>query len=119
MTKRAKCPKCHRDTWSEKWGCSACGYTATPWKMSVREAKARADASGDKRQKKRIAHADAKNRGDYKGPVAIFQPTAEELAEQAVGVVTSGSMRLRAKPGETCPTCNRKVPKRRKADAAD
>ncbi len=61
-----------------------------------------------------------------------FQPSAEELAGQADGpkiedsdtvvvTVTSGinaagrvvEVISNPRPGETCPTCNRKVPKRR------
>ena len=109
MAKRAKCPKCQRDTWSEKWlQCSSgdCLYAGskTFGEVAVKKAKARADAAGDKRQQKR----------------KTFAPTAEEVREQGpAGVVTSGSMRLRPLPGEKCPTCNRKVPKRRKADATD
>ena len=100
--KRQSCPKCKRDTWSEKWKvCTSCGASDYQFVATAKAALARADAAGDKRQQKRKT----------KTLMETFAPTAEEVREQ--GGVTSGSMRLRPLPGEKCPTCNRKVPPRR------
>ena len=168
MAKRAKCPKCGCDAWSEKnQQCSACGSGWTPYPaQSIREhsdpnwaaaeAKARADAAGDRRQVRRSEKENVErltqrawNEGEPEGDAGDkrqekrslhlgipFRPSADEL-EQADGplrakfraaegttitVETTNAGKLKLippAPGEKCPTCNRKVPKRRKADAAD
>ena len=153
MAKRAKCPKCGCDAWSEKnQQCSACGSGWTPYPaQSIREhsdpnwaaaeAKARADAAGNRRQEKRSLHlgipfrpsAEEERETTHEASVRhamenSFVPSAEELAEQADGpapIPVSDTVLARLaqqfgppqpSPGEKCPTCNRKVPKRRKAD---
>ena len=169
MTKRAKCPKCKRDTWSEKWeSCSSChSQTDNPALDAADKAQARADAAGDKRQSRSqqrrlskqvgvgtpveedVEATDAMGRRAMDAMVKHFQPSAEEVEVKSwedvplqtsdwpagklsrdamsreqddgpvITVVTNqGKFDLvPPKPGATCPTCNRKVPKRRKADA--
>ena len=145
MPKRANCPKCGRNTWSEKWeSCSSChSQTDNPALDAADKAQARAAAAGDKRQARRRARIVPDTSPDTRG-ATHFQPSAEELAEQGadlplqtsdwpagklsrdamsreqddgpvITVVTNqGKFDLvPPKPGATCPTCNRKVPKRR------